>query len=41
MPPKAGIASQRQNIAGFHAAQRDLPTHLTPDLDDRTIKLAA
>jgi hypothetical protein len=42
MPPKAAIASRRQNIAGFHAVQRDLSTqHLTPDVDDRTVKLAA
>lgn len=42
MPPKAGTASRRQNLAGFHAAQRDQPTqHPTPDLDDRTIELAA
>jgi hypothetical protein len=42
MPPKAAIASQRQNIAEFHAVQRDLSTqHLTPDVDNRTVKLAA
>ena len=42
MPPKAGIASRRQNIAGFHVARRDLSTqHLTPDVDDETVKLAA
>jgi hypothetical protein len=42
MPPKAAIAFRRQNIAGFHTIQRDLSTqHLTPDVDDRTVKLAA
>jgi hypothetical protein len=42
MPPKASIASQRKNIAGFNAAQMNVPTqHLTSDLDDKYMELAA
>ena len=42
MPPKAAIASWGKNIAGFNAAQLDLPTqHLTSDLNGGNTELAA
>ena len=42
MPLKAAIASWKKNIAGFNAAQMDLPTqHLTSNLGGGNTELAA
>ena len=42
MPPKASIASQKKNTAGFNAAQMDLPIQKhTTDPDDSNTFLAA